>query len=144
MKKYSLLFLIIGIGALILFTQKVVLPLVYDVAKSDAFLIDSKDQGSQLPLTNSMTEIAFTHCNNYIKSELGENSSLTFSDKPLNSWSLGNYEYVINAEATITNDGKAEIKKYACRIAFQNGDDTSGAADINNWSVEGIDGIEGL
>ena len=66
MKKYSLLILILGIGALILFNQKVILPLVYEVAKSDAFLIDSKDQGSQLPLSNSMTDLAFMHCNNYI------------------------------------------------------------------------------
>jgi hypothetical protein len=144
MKKYSLLFLIIGIGALIFFTQKIVLPLVYDVVKSDAFLIDSKDQGSQLPIANSMTEIAFLHCNNYIKAELGENSSLNFSDRPLNSWSLGNYEYVISGETTITNDAKAETKKYACRIAYQNGDNLEGAADMDNWSVEGIDGIEGL
>lgn len=141
MKKYSLLFLIIGLGAMVLFTQKIILPLVYDVVKSDAFLIDSKDQGGQLPITNSMTEMAFVHCNNYIKSELGDGSSLTFSDKPLNSWSLGNYEYVINAKAT---DNKAETTKYACRIAYKNGDDLNGAADIANWSVEGIDGIDGL
>ena len=119
MKKYSLLIMIIGIGVLILVTQKVILPLVYEVVKSDAFLIDSKDQGGQMPLTNSMTDMAFTHCNNYIKSELGENITLTFSDKPLNSWSLGNYEYVVNAETTMTKDAKAETKKYACRIAFQ-------------------------
>lgn len=143
MKKYSLLFLIVGIGALILITQKLVLPLVYDVVKSDAFLIDSKDQGSQLPLTNSMTDMAFAHCNHYIKSELGDNS-LTFSDKPLNSWSLGNYEYVINAEVTTSGEGKAETKKYACRIAYENGDNLNGAADIDNWTIEGVDGIEGL
>lgn len=144
MKKYSLLFLIIGIGIMILVTQKIILPLVYDVVKSDAFLIDSKDQGGQLPIANSMTEMAFAHCNNYIKSELGDASSLTFSDKPLKSWSLGNYEYVINAKATVTNDGKAETKKYACRIAYKNGDNLDGAADIDNWSVEGIDGIDSL
>lgn len=144
MKKYSILFLIIGLGAMVLLTQKVILPLVYEVVKSDAFLIESKDQGGQLPIANSMTEMAFAHCNNYIKSELGDSSSLKFSDKPLNSWSLGNYEYVINAKATVTNDSKAETKKYACRIAYKNGDDLSGATDIANWSVEGIDGIEGL
>jgi hypothetical protein len=142
MKKYSLLFLIIGIGVLVLFTQKVVLPLVYDVAKSDAFLIDSKDQGSQLPLSNSMTDLAFMHCNNYIKSELGPDFSVTFPEKPLNSWSLGNYEYVVNAELILTNASNTATKKYACRIAYQNGDNLDGALDFANWSVEGIDGID--
>jgi hypothetical protein len=142
MKKYSLLFLMIGIGVLILFTQKVLLPLVYDVAKSDAFLIDSKDPGGQTPLTNSMTDLAFLHCNNYIKSELGAETSATFSDKPLNSWSLGNYEYVINGEITLTNASNASTKKYACRIAYQNGDNLDGALDLDNWSIEGVDGID--
>jgi hypothetical protein len=142
MKKFSLIFLIIGIGALVLLTQKVILPLVYDVVKSDAFLIQSNDQGSQLPLTNSMTDLAFMHCNTYIKAELGDGVSLTFPDKPLNSWSLGNYEYVVNAELTMTSSANTAAKKYACRIAYQDGDNLDGALDFNNWSIEGIDGID--
>ena len=144
MKKYSLLFLIIGIGFLVLVTQKVVLPLVYDVAKSDAFLIDSKDQGSQLPISNSMTELAFMHCNNYIKSELGSDASVTFPEKPLNAWSLGNYEYVVSAELILTDPSKTATKKYACRIAYENADDLNKATDFANWSIEGIDGIDGI
>ncbi|MEQ1485395.1 hypothetical protein [Methyloglobulus sp.] len=142
MKKYSLLFLILGIATLLLITQKVILPLVYEVVKSDAFLIQSKDQGSQLPISNSMTDLAFMHCNNYIKSELGEGVSLSFPEKPLNSWSLGNYEYVVNAEINITSAANTATKKYACRIAYENGDDLEGANDFDNWSIEGIDGID--
>lgn len=144
MKKYSLLFLIIGIGILVLITQKLILPLVYDVVKSDAFLIDSKDQGSQLPISNSMTDLAFLHCNNYIKTELGSDYSVAFPAKPLNAWSLGNYEYVINAELTLTSSTNTSTKKYACRIAYANGDNLDGALDMANWSVEGIDGIDEL
>jgi hypothetical protein len=142
MKKYSILFLIAGIAALLLITQKIILPLVYDVAKSDAFLIESKDQGSQMPLKNSMTALAFMHCNNYIKAELGADFTITFPEKPLNSWSLGNYEYVVNAEATITNASNTTTKKYACRIAYENGDNLDGAHDFSNWSIVGIDGID--
>ena len=142
MKKYSLLFLIIGIGFLVLITQKVILPLVYDVIKSDAFMVDSNDQGSQMPLSNSMTDLAFMHCNNYIKSELGADVTIAFPEKPLNSWSLGNYEYVVNAELTLTNSSSTTTKKYACRIAYENGDNLDGAPDFVNWSVEGIDGID--
>ena len=142
MKKYSILLLVVGLGLLLLFTQKIVLPLVYDVAKSDAFLIQSNDQGSQMPLTNSMTDLAFMHCNNYIKSELGSDFTVAFPEKPLNSWSLGNYEYVVNAEATFTNSSNTSTKKYACRIAYQNGDNLDGAANFENWSVGGIDGID--
>lgn len=142
MKKYSLLFLIIGIAILLLITQKVILPLVYGVAKSDAFLVQSNDQGSQIPISNAMTNLAFMHCNTYIKSELGSDASVTFSEKPLNVWSLGNYEYVVNAELNMTNSANSATKKYACRIAYENGDNLDGSPDFNNWSIKGIDGID--
>ncbi|MEQ1544265.1 hypothetical protein [Methyloglobulus sp.] len=141
MKKYSLLFLIAGIGILILITQKVILPLVNDVVKSDAFLVDSNDQGSQFPISNTMSDLAFTHCNTYIKSELGSDSSVTFSEKPLKAWSLGNYQYVVNAEINITSGSNTATKKYACRITYENGDDLEGSNDFSNWSIIGIDGI---
>jgi len=44
------------------------------------------------------------HCNNYIKSELGSDVSVAFPEKPLNAWTLGNYQYLISAEVTITSD----------------------------------------
>jgi hypothetical protein len=144
MKKFSILYLIIGIAVLVLLTQKVILPLVNDVIKSDAFLVDSKDQGSQFPISNPMTDLAFMHCNNYIKSELGSDTSITFSEKPTNVWSLGNYQYVVNAELNMTNAANAATKKYACRITYDNSDDTSGSADFDNWSIIGIDGIDGV
>lgn len=144
MKKYSILYLIIGIAILILLTQKVVLPLVNEVVKSDAFLVDSKDQGSQFPISNAMTDLAFMHCNNYIKSELGSDVSVTFSEKPLKAWSLGNYQYVINGELSLTNAANASTKKYACRITYDNGDDTAGSVDFDNWSIIGVDGLDGI
>jgi hypothetical protein len=144
MKKYSIILFIFGFVLLFLFTQKVVLPLVYSVVKSDAFLVDSKDQGGQMAISNSMTDLAFLHCNNYIKSEIDEDTSISFSSKPLNVWSLGNYEYVVNGEAVFTNAGTSATKKYACRIAYENGDNLDGATNFDNWSVGGIDGIEGI
>jgi hypothetical protein len=144
MKKYSLLFLIIGIATLFIITQKVILPLVYDVIKSDAFLVDSKDQGSQLPISNPMTDLAFMHCNNYIKSELGSDVSVTFPEKPLHAWSLGNYQYVVNAELNMTSSANTKTQKYACRITYENGDNLDGSLDFKNWSIVGIDGLDGI
>lgn len=142
MKKFSILYLIIGIALLVLITQKVILPLVYEVVKSDAFLVDSKDQGSQLPISNAMTDLAFMHCNNYIKSELGPDVTVAFPEKPIHAWSLGNYQYVVNAELNMTNASNTSTKKYACRITYDNGDDLAGSLDFDNWSIIGIDGLD--
>ena len=142
MKKYFFLILIAGLAVLILFQQKVVMPLVLDVVKSDAFLVENKDLASQIPITSSLTNFAFNHCNTYIKSELGSESNVTFATKPINVWTLGNYHYVVNAEITLSDDKSGEItKKYACRIDYKNGDNEDGASEYDNWSIDGVDGI---
>ncbi|WP_340122378.1 hypothetical protein [Methylobacter svalbardensis] len=145
MKKYSILIFIVSLVALILFQHKVIMPFVYKVIQSDLFLVDSKDQGSQLPISTPLSEIAFMHCNNYIKSKLGSDVSVSFADKPLNAWSLGNYQYVINAEIDITSPTASTItKKYACRINYKNGDNDEGSLDFANWSVEGLSGLDSI
>ncbi|NOT11651.1 MAG: hypothetical protein HOP23_07465 [Methylococcaceae bacterium] len=142
MKKYIFLILIAGLAVLILFQQKVIMPIVLDVVKSDAFLVENKDLASQLPVSTSLTNFAFIHCNDYIKSELGSDITVTFADKPLNIWTLGNYHYVVNAEITVSdNNADTSTKKYACRIDYKNGDNEEGSSDFNNWSIEGVDGI---
>ncbi|MDD5495277.1 MAG: hypothetical protein PHG36_11485 [Dehalococcoidia bacterium] len=146
MKKYSLLILIAGFAVLILITQKLIMPLVQDVIKSDLFLVDSKDQGSQLPISTPLTDLAFMHCNNYIKSELGPDVAINFHEKPIKAWSLGNYQYVINAKIDITDElNKIITKKYVCRITYKSGDnEEEGAMDFDNWSIEGLSGLDNI
>ena len=121
------------------------MPFIYKVAASDLFLVDSKDQASQLPISTPLSDIAFMHCNNYIKSELGPDITVTFPEKPLNAWTLGNYQYLINAEVTITSDtAKTITNKYACRITYNDGDDEEGALDFDNWSIVGLSGLDDI
>jgi hypothetical protein len=143
MKKYRNLLFIAILAVLLLSQYKVIMPFIYKVAASDLFLVDSKDQASQLAISTPLSEIAFMHCNNYIKSELGPDVTVTFPEKPLNAWTLGNYEYLISAEVTITsNTAGTSTKKYACRIAYNNGDNEEGALDFKNWSLIGLSGLK--
>lgn len=145
LRKYSLIVLVAGLGLLILFQNKVVMPLVNDVIKSEAFLVDTKDQGSQLPISTELSNIAFMHCNNYIKSELDSDISVNFSEKPINVWSLGNYQFMVNAEINISDaNGQSFSKKYVCRITYDNGENQEGVRDFDNWSLIGLSGIDGI
>ena len=145
MKKYRTLILIAGLAILLLSQYKLVMPFIYKVVSSDLFLVNSQDQASQLPISTPLSDIAFMHCNNYIKSELGPDVSVSFPEKPLNAWTLGNYQYLVNAEVTITSDtASASTKKYACRITFNNGDNQEGALDFENWSIIGLSGLDDL
>jgi hypothetical protein len=145
MKKYTILFLIAGLATLLIIQKKVVLPFVFKIVSSDLFLVDSKDQGSQTPISTPLTGFAYLHCNNHIKSKLGPEVSISFPEKPLNAWSLGNYQFVINGEIDIANSTASTItKKYVCRINYKNGDSEEGFADFANWSIEGLSGLESI
>jgi len=145
LKKHPIIVLILGLGLLILLQRTVIMPLVTEVIKSDAFLVDSKDQGSQLPVATEMTSIAFMHCNNYIKSELDSEASVTFADKPIKAWSFGNYQFLVNADIHIADEsGKMATKRYVCRITYDKGDDQEGVMDFDNWTLVGLSGIDGL
>lgn len=141
MKKFPIFLFIAGLIILILLQSEVIMPLVNKVIQSDLFLVESKDEASQMPISNEMTDFAFKHCNAYIKSDLKNDDVINFSQKPINAWTLGNYQYVVNAEYSITGDSQTTTNKYACRITYKNGDATEGAADFNNWAIDGISGL---
>ena len=145
MRKYRTLLFVAGLAILLLSQYKIIMPFIYKVAASDLFLVDSKDQASQLPISTPLSDIAFMHCNNYIKSELGPDITITFPEKPLNAWTLGNYQYLINAEVTVTSDtAETSTNKYACRITYNNGDNEEGALDFKNWSIIGLSGLDDI
>ena len=129
--------------ALVVFQRELLVPMAKDAAKSDLFLIDSKDQGSMITQSNEMTAFAFQHCNTHLKADLDPKTTVTLPEKALNAWSLGNYEYVVSAEADVSHEGSTPKKhKYVCRISYQNGDDTSGAKDVANWSLDGLSKVD--
>lgn len=143
MSKKKLFALIASVIALVLLQREILIPKAKEVAASDLFLIDSKDQGSMISQSSPMTEFAFQHCNAHLKASLDEKTTVTLPEKPLNAWSLGNYEYVVSAEADVSHEGAAAKKhKYVCRISYKNGDDTNGASDFANWSLDGISKVD--
>ena len=118
---------------------------MYDIAASDLFLVESKDNANPMPISNDMTAIAFTQCNSYVNSKIDPETTASFASQPTNAWSIGNYEYIINAEVDISSkEAPSTIYHYVCRIQYANGDDLTGATDINNWSIEGITGLPDL
>lgn len=143
MSKYKIFIIIFGLALLLLAQKHIVMPFVYKIVQSDLFLVDSKDQGGQTSISTPLTELAFSHCNHYIKTKVSPDNSINFPKTPLNAWSLGNYQFVINAEVDITNASTGTTpKKYICRINYKNGENIDGATNIENWSIEGLSGLD--
>lgn len=139
LKKYRIIVLIVGLLVLSLSQYKFLMPVIYDVVKSDLFLVDSNDMGSDLPISTPLSNIAFTHCNNYIKSKSAPDETITFTEKPLKAWDMGNYQYLINAEINSGTAAAASVsKQYTCRITYEKADNEEDALNIDNWSIIGV------
>ncbi|MDT8406059.1 MAG: hypothetical protein RQ715_02305 [Methylococcales bacterium] len=145
MKKNSLLFLMIGAGILLLVQVKVVMPLMTKAATSDLFLEDTDDPGSQYEIATPATQMAFEQCNRSIKEKLEPEYFVNFNAEPRHSWDYGNYQYLINADIEISSpQSEAQVRRYACKLRYDLGNDTSGLPDPQNWDISAISGIPEL
>jgi hypothetical protein len=140
--KSKLALFVVCLVVLFAFQSKVIIPFLFDVASSDLFLKESDDIASEMPISNTMTEAAFAQCNAYIKSRTDTDAQVSFTAHPVNAWSLGDYQYVINADIQIaTANATGATHRYACRIKYLKDNDPSGASNPENWSIEGLSGI---
>lgn len=145
MNKKKIILFVACLAGLLALQIKFLLPVMYDIAASDLFLVDSKDEANPMAISNDMTLLAFSHCNSYINSKLDADNTASFAGQPTNAWSLGNYEYIINAEIDLaTKEAPSSIYHYVCRIQYNEGDELAGASNPENWSIEGITGVPGL
>ncbi len=143
-KLLPLLFIVTLIG-LILFQKEVVVPFAEWVASTGLFLEDSGDEGSRIANSTPMTNHAFNQCNIEIRNTVDEEISINFPQQPLQTWSLGNYKYLVNADIELTKaSGESFFKKYACQIQYDEDSDLEGVMDSDNWSVNGLSGISSL
>jgi len=143
--KSKLLLFVVCLVALFAFQAKVVVPVLYDIAASDFFLEDSGDESSRTSSSNQMTQAAFNQCNNHIANDILPNHTVTFPSSPLNAFSLGNFRYIVNVDIDILPvDSASFSRRYACRIQYSENDDNNGAENPDNWSIEGISGLDNI
>ena len=144
-KKLTPLIFIIGLVALILFQNKAIMPFVEKIAASGLFMEDTGDEGSRVPASTNMTNYAFMQCNKEVRDEIDSEMNVIFPTEPLQSWALGNYKYIVNAEIEIVSaDGASLFRKYACSIQYDDGSDMEGIMDSDNWSMNGMSGISDI
>lgn len=143
--KFKFLLFVACLVVLLAFQAKVIVPYLYDIAASDLFLEDSGDKANRQSSSNDMTIAAFDQCNSYIANEELADYTVTFSEKAINAFSLGNFRYVINADLDVQPADSASVtKRYVCRIQYSNDEDNTGTSDPKNWSVDGISGLDNI
>ncbi|NOQ77040.1 MAG: hypothetical protein GQ475_04465 [Methylococcaceae bacterium] len=143
--KSKLLLLIVGLIILLTFQAKVLMPYIYEIAASDLFLEDSGDEANRQSTSNTMTIAAFSQCNSYIANHELSDYTVTSSQASINAFSLGNFRYVVNADIGIQpSDSASFTRRYVCRIKYANDEDNTDISNPDNWSVEGLSGLENI
>ena len=145
MNKKKIIVFVACLAVLLAIQIKLLQPWLLDVASSDLFLEETQDLANPMAISNDMTALAFTHCNSYINKELNSDQAATFSTQPTNAWSIGNYEYIVNAEVDIASkETPSTAYHYVCRIQYDKSDDLSGGNNYENWTIEGVTGLPDL
>jgi hypothetical protein len=144
--KLKLLLFVVSLAALLLFQSKAVIPFVHHVVSSDIFLKDSPDEANSMTISTEMTHIAFQHCNTYIGEDINSDFSVSFAEKATNAWAMGDYQYIVNADINIkrSEDGENFTRSYVCRIQYTEKDDLTKSNEFENWSINGVSGLDNL
>jgi len=144
-KKYLPILFVITLAALLLIQKDIVMPFAEWVAASDLFLEQSGDKGSRMATSTTMTNHAFNQCNTEVRDTIDSDIKITFPNEALQSWTLGNYRYLINADIELTKStGESFFKKYACQIQYTEESDLDDVMNPDNWDISGISGLTGL
>ncbi len=139
------LFVVVLVG-LIALQSKVLMPFIYDIVSSDLFLKD-EDESITDTMADEMLGHAFSQCNNYIAKDLeSDELSVAFASNPINAWSLGDNQYVVNGDVDLTPlNAQPFTRRYVCRIKYSNDSrDYDEVNDPDNWSIDGVSGLDEL
>lgn len=129
--KLSGLLLIAFIVGLYFFQNKAVMPFVEQVVESDAFDADTAEVTDK-----DRSELALTHCVEFVRENLGLDHILQFRTDESKAWEIASGRYLISSYVLEQDDsGKQVRKNFACNVQYKGGDET----DQSNWALQGLD-----
>ncbi len=136
MKKYSLLGLVILLIGLILLQNEAILPFVRRIVDTEVLRGNPEEGGQATAINSEKTAQAFIHCNQYIRQQFSDATSIEFPEHASKAWDIGFERYVVQAYVDIGDaSGERRRKTYVCRIHYTGGT----ARPYDDWSVAGIE-----
>jgi hypothetical protein len=129
--KFSGLLLIAFIVGLYFFQNKAVMPFVEGVVQSDAFDSEVSDVGAK-----DRSDIALTHCVEFVRVKLGLDHILQFGSDQSKAWEISSGRYLVTSYVLEQDEsGKQVRKNFACNVQYTGGDEM----EQDNWSLQGLD-----
>lgn len=135
--KYSLVLLVLFIGALYFLQEKAIVPLVMKVVKSDLFFEPEVEEEELGKITNKTPRIGFAlaQCKDSVKAD-NKLDGAEFLDDKYEAWALGNRHYLIRSSVRFIDPEKGQVQKmFACKIRMTGDQETN----PESWSILGVD-----
>ena len=137
--KFSVLYLILFIGGLYLLQEKLIMPVVMKVVKSEVFFeapVEENEPLGKLDAKTARTDFALAHCRGAVKKEGDLDDKAEFLDDKYEAWALGNRQYLIRSSVRLVDPEKGPIEKlYACTVRMTGEDQ----ANPESWTTLGVD-----
>ncbi|MFM8444977.1 MAG: hypothetical protein ACKN9W_16770 [Methylococcus sp.] len=137
--KYSILYLILFIGALYMLQEKAIMPLVMSVVKSEVFFekpVEENEPLGKLDVKTERTAYALANCREAVKKDGDLPDNTQFLDENYEAWALGNRQYLIRSTVRLMDSEKGQIDKlYACTVRMTGEDQ----ANPESWTLLGVD-----
>ena len=137
--KYSILYLILFIGALYMLQEKAIMPLVMSVVKSEVFFekpVEENEPLGKLDVKTERTGYALANCREAVKKDGDLPDNTQFLDDNYEAWALGNRQYLIRSTVRLMDSEKGQIDKlYACTVRMTGEDQ----ANPESWTLLGVD-----
>ena len=137
--KYSILYLILFIGALYMRQEKAIMPLVMSVVKSEVFFekpVEENEPLGKLDVKTERTAYALANCREAVKKDGDLPDNTQFLDENYEAWALGNRQYLVRSSVRLTDPEKGQIDKlYACTVRMTGEDQ----ANPESWTLLGVD-----
>jgi len=137
--KFSILYLILFIGAIYMLQEKAIMPLVMGVLKSDVFFekpIEENEPLGRLEQKTERTGYALLNCRDAVKNEGDLPENAEFLDENYEAWALGNRQYLIRSRVRLIDPEKGQLEKlYACTVRMTGEDQ----AVPESWKILGVD-----
>ena len=137
--RFSLIYLVLFIGALYMLQEKAIMPVVMAVVKSDLFFekpVEENEPLGKIEGKTSRSNFAMRQCENAVKQQDALAKQAQFSDDSYEAWALGNRQYLIRSSVKISDAEKGSVTKlYACTVKLNNDQEDK----PENWTTLAVD-----
>lgn len=116
----------------IILLQFQIVPFVLEVMNSPSITGHPEQGGQATAISNTLTEKAYSHCNDHIRKIQPIAGTPVFGPEPTKAWDIGFGRYIVMGQVDFLSENGNTRRSYVCRIQ-------TGENDSSRWELSGLE-----